>query len=270
MEGKIIGNISLIDSKIDFPKDGENNYVICDNTYGDVVLEKSTLTFKGSNSVIYLVGGSKKSFKFKLFVGTGSSIYIGRDALFHKNGSVHITASEKCHVIVGSGTMVGNGVWIRTGDAHPVYSTKTFERVNHGKNVIIGDHVWLAQDCIVLKGTTIGSGAIIGARSLASKIYYSNTSYAGTPARMISEEGAVFFDKFEANLCSEEKLKAAEKFETDKFIFKYDKNENIIKSFNKFFIENEDVEKRIEYYKNMSKNKSRFAISSETLPEDLI
>ena len=263
MEGSIIGNLKLVDSKIDFDPKGHDNYVYCDNTRGEVILEKTTITFKGSNSVIFLFGGSKKSYKFKAFLSSNTSIYIGLDALFHKAGNIHLMAGEGKHLIIGNESMVANDIWIRTGDAHPVYSTLTHQRINNAQNVVIGDHVWLAQECMVFKGAIIGSGAIFGARSIVTgKTYFSNTSYVGAPARMISEEGSVFFDKMESNFADAEKLEQYSVFESDKYIYRYDKRKYIV---NKLLTDLENAQtakEKIEIYKNMSKDKNRFAIDS--------
>ena len=115
-------------------------------------------------------------------------------------------------------------------------------------------HKWkrieVAQDCLVFKGTIAGSGAIFGARSvLTGKTYLSNSSYAGQPAKMISEEGAVFFDKFEANLSTPERLAEYTYFESDKYIYQYSENDNIIPSMLDFLENEKDVLKRIEFFK---------------------
>ncbi len=51
--------------------------------------------------------------------------------------------------------------------------------------VTIGNNVWIGFDCCVLPGTTIGDGAIIGARSVVSGQVPANSLFAGNPARFI-------------------------------------------------------------------------------------
>ena len=59
-------------------------------------------------------------------------------------------------------------------------------------SVIIGDHIWLGQHCLILKGVFIGSGSIIGACStVTAKSYQSNSIFAGSPPRLIREN--IFF-----------------------------------------------------------------------------
>ena len=51
--------------------------------------------------------------------------------------------------------------------------------------VHIGDHVWIGLNCIILKGVTIGEGAIVGAGSVVTHDVAPRTLVAGTPARFI-------------------------------------------------------------------------------------
>ena len=54
--------------------------------------------------------------------------------------------------------------------------------------------MWIGQHVYFLKGTQIGSGSIIGAKSLvAGKKIKSNTIYAGNPAKLIRKD--VFYDR---------------------------------------------------------------------------
>ena len=60
------------------------------------------------------------------------------------------------------------------------------------KSIFIGDHVWIGQNALILKGCRIGSGSIVSAAAvLAGKVVQSNSIYAGNPARMIKNN--VFF-----------------------------------------------------------------------------
>lgn len=61
------------------------------------------------------------------------------------------------------------------------------------KSVYIGDHVWVGQDSLILKGTQIDSGSIIGGHSVVSgKRIPHNSTWAGNPARQIKDD--IFWD----------------------------------------------------------------------------
>lgn len=57
--------------------------------------------------------------------------------------------------------------------------------LEHDAPVEIGDHAWLGMGCMVLKGVTIGHGAIIGAGSVVTRDVPPLCVAAGAPARVV-------------------------------------------------------------------------------------
>ena len=53
--------------------------------------------------------------------------------------------------------------------------------------VIIEDKVWIGTRSIILKGVTVGEGAIVGAGSVVTKDVQPWTVVAGNPAQKIKE-----------------------------------------------------------------------------------
>jgi acetyltransferase-like isoleucine patch superfamily enzyme len=53
--------------------------------------------------------------------------------------------------------------------------------------VTIGDHVWLGTRAIILKGVTIGDGALVAAGAVVTKDVPPKTLVGGVPARVIRE-----------------------------------------------------------------------------------
>ena len=51
--------------------------------------------------------------------------------------------------------------------------------------MVIGDDVWIGYGATVLKGVTVGRGAIIGARSVVTVDVPDFTIVAGVPARVM-------------------------------------------------------------------------------------
>lgn len=56
--------------------------------------------------------------------------------------------------------------------------------------VMIEDNVWIGFDCCILPGVHIGSGSIIGARSVVNTDIPPNCVAVGNPARVVRELGA--------------------------------------------------------------------------------
>lgn len=168
---------------------------------------KRNLTFniaKSSDIILYRVNGFTGC---ELKVGTGSiiSCHINFDK---PNASVCIgdrTFIGKSNIVCADNINIGNDVLISWGctivdhNSHPIAWGKRAKDVSDWKknikdwtNVIVSpivvmDKVWIGFGVILLKGVTIGEGAIIGAGSVVTKDVPPWTIVAGNPARIIRE-----------------------------------------------------------------------------------
>jgi acetyltransferase-like isoleucine patch superfamily enzyme len=59
--------------------------------------------------------------------------------------------------------------------------------VVNSKPIKINSNVWIGMNCIILKGVTIGEGAIVGAGSVVTKDVPAWTVVGGNPAKIIRE-----------------------------------------------------------------------------------
>lgn len=101
---------------------------------------------------------------------------------------VHIAVTEPgSKVIIGEECMFANDIDIRTGDSHAILDAKTGERVNPARNVMIGDHVWIAAHAIILKGVMIGSDSIVAAGAVVTRSCGKGIIMAGNPAVIVKE-----------------------------------------------------------------------------------
>ena len=83
---------------------------------------------------------------------------------FTMNSNSVLVAAKK--ISLGRDVMIGRGVVIYDSDHHTIRNVAE-ETINPDAPVAIGDHVWLATNSSVLKGTTIGAGSIVSAYSTA-------------------------------------------------------------------------------------------------------
>lgn len=215
----IIGLPNLNNSEIKFV--GKENILYCED---GVVLNNSELVFQGSNSVIYI---GKNNISINVTVNNNSVFRMGRNTYI--NGKLTAITSEEKHIFFGDNGMASFGVGIRVADPHLIYSTKTYERINPSKSVYVGDHVWIGQSVLLLKGTHIGSGSIIGANSVvAGKKIPSNTSWVGNPAKLIATD--IFWDSHCVHSWTSENTLKSQKFNNgDIYIYKF--NDEISISF---------------------------------------
>ena len=98
-----------------------------------------------------------------------------------------IVATKK--ITIGNNVMIGGGVTIVDSDFHSMnyhhWNTPNDEKEMISKDVYIGNNVFIGMDSLILKGVTIGDGAIIAARSVITKDVPSNQIWGGNPAKFI-------------------------------------------------------------------------------------
>ncbi len=134
----------------------------------------------GRNSKIIIEDGVVLRGNFT--VSDGSLIKIGSKSIFNWNAD--FWAIEGASVIVGSDCLFSR-VFIKTSDGHSIFDRFTGERINFAQDVKIGNHVWLAQDAVILKGSVIGSGSVIGMGAVVSSEIEEHSIAVGVPAKVI-------------------------------------------------------------------------------------
>lgn len=124
----------------------------------------------------------------RTFIGGGTficidEINIGRDVMFSwgctvadNNSHSHIWSERKNDVLL----------WKQGIDENKIGAYKDWSNVKR-KKITIKDKAWIGFNCIILKGVTIGEGAIVGAGSVVTKDVPDWTIVAGNPAKIIRE-----------------------------------------------------------------------------------
>lgn len=182
---KIVGNYPKIcNSTINF--NGKNNILYCAE---NLDLNGTYIEFRGNNAVAFI--NASYIHKGNILLNNNCTVYIGKMTFLF---GISIQTVNDKHCFIGDDCLFASGVKIRNTDSHCIYDCFTYERLNQCESIYIGDHVWLAEDVLILKGTQIDSGCVIGARSVvANKKIPHNTIWAGNPVRKIKEN--IFWDK---------------------------------------------------------------------------
>jgi galactoside O-acetyltransferase len=84
----------------------------------------------------------------------------------------------------------------RSGRAN-IIVTKDWSKVQ-SRPIRIEADAWIGMDAVILKGVTVGRGAIVGARSVVTKDVPPWTIVAGNPARVVKELAPELRDRTEA------------------------------------------------------------------------
>ena len=81
--------------------------------------------------------------------------------------------------------MFSHGITVQNSDMHAILD-KEMRATNHSKPIIINDHVWVAMNSIILKGSYISKNSVIAAGSIVTKKFNEeNVIIAGIPAKII-------------------------------------------------------------------------------------
>ncbi|WP_348260967.1 acyltransferase [Telmatobacter sp. DSM 110680] len=138
-----------------------------------------------------------------IFESTRGEITVG-DGVFINSGTKVISRSS---IVIGDAVTIGWGCVIYDHNSHSIsYLDRIadqdqqlidFPRGNMVANkdwrsvaaepIKICNYAWLGFDVVVLKGVTIGEGAIIGARAVVTKNVPPWTIAVGNPARVVKE-----------------------------------------------------------------------------------
>lgn len=109
-------------------------------------------------------------------ISYGTTLEILSNAEFTTN---FFTVNSNSTIVVaksinfGEDIMIGRNVTIYDSDFHEILDEDE-NITNKPKEVSVGDHVWIATNSIILKGSKIGSNTIIGANSIIHGIIPDN------------------------------------------------------------------------------------------------
>jgi len=148
---------------------------------GDRCLLHSSFIFESETGLItvgdgvFINGGTKLISRSSIEIGNAITIAWGCVIYDHNSHSLsyldRIADQEQQLIDFPRGNMIANKNWLTVASAP----------------IKICDYAWLGFDVVVLKGVTIGEGAIIGASSVVTRDVPPWTVAAGNPARVVKE-----------------------------------------------------------------------------------
>ena len=158
-----------------------DNRIICNSPD---YLNRITFRFNGSNASVIIGENIRINKELKIECGSNCSVIIGDNTTF-VNTTIY---SSYADVLIGNDCMFSYGIYIRNHDSHCIFNINSGQRLNYSRNIEIGDHVWVGQNCILLGGFKVGKGSVLGAGSVSSSQFESNIIIGGNPARIIRKD----------------------------------------------------------------------------------
>lgn len=177
-----------------------NQYSISEFFSTAYALVLTKLFYKGARLVrrpVYMRGRYGLDFQPGLTTGHGCRFDLSRDkkALFIGNNCEmgdynHIVAHER--VEIGNNVLLASKIFISDTN-HGSYSGKDQSAPDITPNdrslvsvpVKIGNNVWIGENAVILPGTEIGDGCIIGANAVVKGKFEDYTIIAGVPAKPV-------------------------------------------------------------------------------------
>lgn len=128
-----------------------------------------------------LLGKSENAFiQPPFYCDYGNHIEVGKN--FYAN--YNCTILDVAKVKIGDNCFLAPNVAIYTA-GHPIYPTTRNSAYEYGKEISIGDNVWIGGSTVVCPGVNIGSNVVIGAGSVVTKNIPDWSVAAGNPCKVI-------------------------------------------------------------------------------------
>lgn len=181
-----------------------NNNIFCFKKKS--LVKNSHIIVEGSNNILYIDKETLLTNSYIKIEGNDNKIFIGANCCLknltidmkNENSVIkigdktsieeaRITSFEPYKIEIGKDCMFSADIVIMNTDVHKIYDTTTKLKTNEGKEISIGNHVWLGIRTIVLKGVNIGDNSIVAAGSIVTKDVKANTVVSGNPARQVKE-----------------------------------------------------------------------------------
>ncbi len=112
-----------------------------------------------------------------------AEIVIGRET--GVTGLVRLLLHEAGRIQIGAGCLLASDIDITVSDMHSIVDVESGKRLNPARDIVIEDRVWIGQRAMILKGSHIEAGSIVGAGSIVTGHVPANSMAVGVPAKVI-------------------------------------------------------------------------------------
>jgi len=128
-------------------------------------------------------GGYFRSNCIELIVRNGGMIRVGAGT--HFNNNVFISSHK--HVEIGVDCLIGHNCEFSDADGHEIDPERRKCSPGITEPTVIGDNVWLGNNCKILRGACVGDNSIVAAGAVVKGKFGANCIIGGIPAKTIRE-----------------------------------------------------------------------------------
>ncbi len=140
--------------------------------------------YLADKTLVAVSDGGQLSVEGHFTIYTGSKVVVDQGAVLELgSGYLNSNSTISCFnsIKIGRDVMIAENVSIRDSDNHTIVNSN---RPQDGA-IVIGDHVWIGMNSIILKGVKIGPGAVIAAGSVVTRDVEAGTLVGGVPAKLL-------------------------------------------------------------------------------------
>jgi len=189
-------------SRLERYKDDAGNEIV----YDGPLIETARIKFTGANNRLVIadtarigdlivdfdcdngecaIGASKgvPAFSGAIRVGQDSQVEIGANV--SATSTVAMSATEGSSIHIGDDVMFASENQVRADDGHPIFDVTSGRRVNVSRSIHIGNHVWLGRGSVVLGGSHVGDGSVLGFNTVLKGKVPNNCVAVGSPAKVV-------------------------------------------------------------------------------------
>lgn len=192
---------------------GNNVKLICECNSSVIIednvrIEDNTTILCKENSIIEIAAFTK--------IDNNVLIECTRNSTINLNKNVHLCMYSRMYswrngyIVIGEKTSLGQYLDLRSGtgtrftcgrdcmisyrvrmrshNGHTIIDVRNKEVYNTKKNCTLGNHVWVGTGSLLMPGTKVGDGSVIGANSFLNGEFGKRVLIVGNPARILRDE----------------------------------------------------------------------------------
>ncbi len=175
-----LDSVKFLNEGLIVNNNGQNNKVIVGE---GVIFNNFRITLDSDNNEVHIGSKCQLTGHVVMKLTDNNVLLIGKETTV---GGANFICGEGCTITIGKDCMIAWGIEMRTTDSHAIFDLDTGLRINHGKDIVIADHVWIGAHVIVLKGAVIPQNSIVSIRAVvASAFNEEGIILGGVPAKVI-------------------------------------------------------------------------------------